>query len=72
MNFPRGPLPGDTFPFPQRRDPEGPPIAAPRTARGRRVGPPVDTGTVALAMTGLTFYWTMPMMMRRRRRPRSN
>ncbi len=39
-----------------------------RTARtGRKMGG-VDTGTVALAMSGMSFYWTMPMMMQMARK----
>lgn len=71
MNFPQGPMPGDTFPFPQRRTP--PPAApsaqpATTTSRGRRIAGAPDTGTVALAMTGMSFYWMMPLMASRRRR----
>lgn len=40
-----------------------------RTRSGRKLAP-MDTGTVALAVTGMTFYWMMPMLMRRRRPPR--
>lgn len=39
-----------------------------RTARVEgRPGP--DTGTVALAIGAMAFYWLMPMLMRRRRPP---
>jgi hypothetical protein len=42
-------------------------------ARGRRTGN-MDAGTVALAMSAMSLYWTMPLMLsraprRRRRRP---
>lgn len=45
-----------------------------RNSSGRKMGG-VNTGDVALAMSGMSFYWTMPMMMqmarnqRRRRKP---
>lgn len=44
------------------------------TGRGHARGG-VDNGTVALAMSGMSFYWSMPMMMamakknRKRRKP---
>lgn len=43
------------------------------TGRGHARGG-VDNGTVALAMSGMSFYWSMPMMMamakkKRRRKP---
>ena len=37
-----------------------------RTRTGRKLAS-MDTGTVALAVSGMTFYWMMPMLMRRRR-----
>ena len=40
-----------------------------RSRSGRRLGPPLDAGTVALAMTGMAFYW-LPIMGGRRRRPK--
>src|SRR5690606_34613750 len=43
------------------------------TSGGRRLGG-ADPGTVAIAMTGMAFYWMMPALMgrsgRRRRPPR--
>jgi hypothetical protein len=45
------------------------------TRSGRRLGG-VDPGTVAIALTGMSFYWLMPALMsrgrpRRTRRPGS-
>ena len=41
------------------------------TAAGRRMGQ-LDSGTVALALSGMAYYWLMPALMARRRprRPR--
>lgn len=36
-------------------------LAASRTP-SRRNSPPVDNGTVALALSGMAFYWLMPMV----------
>lgn len=41
-----------------------------RTRSGRN-SPPLDNGTVALAISGMSFYWMMPALMRKRRRPRA-
>lgn len=35
------------------------------TGSGRRLGQ-IDTGTVALSITGMAFYWLMPALMSRR------
>ncbi len=40
-----------------------------RTRTGRKLAP-VDNGTVALAISGMAFYWMKPMMMGRGRRRR--
>jgi hypothetical protein len=48
--------------------------ATPTAAPARRTGG-VDNGTVALAISGMTYYWLMPMMAgrrRKRRRPAAN
>ncbi|MCK9517641.1 MAG: hypothetical protein M0R74_01245 [Dehalococcoidia bacterium] len=44
---------------------------AQRGTTGKRTGG-VDNGTVALAISGMTYYWLMPLMAgrRRKRRPR--
>jgi len=57
----------DTFDFnaPSRRQPQ--PLPGVTTGRGRKMGT-IDTGTVALAISGMTFYWMMPMLMARRGR----
>ena len=46
-----------------------PPGTGLRSRSGRRLGPPLDAGTVALAMTGMAFYWLPIMSGARRRRP---
>ncbi len=41
-----------------------------RQRGGRKIGPPVDNGTVALAMAGMAFYWLMPLAAAGRARPK--
>jgi hypothetical protein len=57
--------------FRVRTDPALPAASGFRSRSGRRLGPPLDAGTVALAMTGMAFYW-LPIMSARRRRPKRN
>ncbi len=47
---------------------------ATRSAAGRSPARPgnVDNGTIALAISGMTFYWMMPLLAGRRRRRRRN
>jgi hypothetical protein len=45
--------------------PNDPNLGVRRTSTGRRIVP-VDTGAVALAVTGMAFYW-MPILAGRRR-----
>ncbi|MGE5595650.1 MAG: hypothetical protein ACM3S1_06385 [Hyphomicrobiales bacterium] len=69
MQFPQGPLP---LPLPRdtgRRRTAAPAAQGAGSAGGRKAGG-VDNGTVALAMSGMTFYWVMPLMMARRTRRR--
>jgi len=39
-----------------------------RTRTGRKLGK-LDNGTVALAISGMAFYWMMPMLLRAAARP---
>jgi hypothetical protein len=41
------------------------------TSRGRTLAP-MDVGAVALAISGMTFYWIAPMVLARRRRRRDS
>jgi hypothetical protein len=44
-----------------------PTAQAAASVKRRQPPPPADVGTVALAISGMTFYWMMPLLMRRRR-----
>jgi hypothetical protein len=56
----------DNFDFnAPRRQPQ--PVPGTTTGRGRKMGT-MDTGTVALAIGSMAFYWMLPAMMSRRRR----
>lgn len=59
---------GSQVPFDIRMQ-AGPVDSGPRTRTGRKLAA-LDNGTVALAISGMTFYWMMPMMMGRRRKRR--
>lgn len=63
----RGRRIGDQGQFQIRMEP-APPSAA-NTRTGRKLGG-IDNGTVALAISGMSFYWMMPMLMSRRKRRR--
>ena len=59
----------DSFQFRTQLPPPPQPVR-----RGRGAGQQVDIGTVALALSAMTFYWVMPLMMGsriRRRAPHS-
>lgn len=43
--------------------------AAGQTSGGRKLGK-LDNGTVALALSGMTFYWLMPALLSRGRKGR--
>lgn len=69
MTDPRGA--GDNFDFnaSQRQSRQRGATINPATTTGRgRARGAQDTGTVALAITGMAFYWLMPALMSRRRR----
>ena len=61
----------DPFGLPGVRPGPGelPGAAQRRTQGGRRLAP-LDNGTVALALSGMAFYWLMPALMSRRGRRR--
>ena len=63
----RGRRSGDQGQFQIRMEPA--PTSAANTRSGRKLGG-VDNGTVALAISGMSFYWMMPMLMSRRKRRR--
>jgi len=43
---------------------------ATRSGRGQSRPANVDHGTIALAISGMTYYWMMPLLAARRRRRR--
>ncbi|MCZ2109259.1 MAG: hypothetical protein LC118_06805 [Dehalococcoidia bacterium] len=47
------------------------PTGTAKTRTGRKLGG-VDNGTVALAISGMSFYWMMPMLMSPRKRRRKH
>lgn len=63
----RGRRMGDQGQFQIRMEPA--PNSSANTRTGRKLGG-VDNGTVALAISGMSFYWMMPMLMSRRKRRR--
>lgn len=66
----RGRRIGDQGQFQIRMEP-APPTGGANTRTGRKLGG-VDNGTVALAISGMSFYWMMPMLMSRRKRRRKS
>jgi len=47
-----------------------PQLPSQSTQPGRRRTGSMDTGTVALGLTAMTYYWLMPALMSRRKRRR--
>lgn len=59
----------DSFDFNASQRQTARPAPGSTTGRGRKLGA-VDNGTVALAISGMAFYWLMPMLLSRRKRRR--